>query len=477
MSFLTQTLTLTPPPFRRCLSLALLTTGLCTSHNVWADAAIDALTDPAPPVGTAGLGFSAKGEASPYVGAGARLDVVPLYIYEGERVFLRANRVGIKALANDDQRLELFLEKRLEGFPIRKQPAELAGMAQRTSANDFGLSYSYRQPWGTLKAELAVDAGDTHNGSEARLGYSYNWRSGALSLRPAVSVAFRSARLNDYYYGVKPGEATASRPAYTAGAGVNAAVGLYGVYDLSRHWQVLAGVSATVLGSQAANSPIVEKRVLPAVYLGASYAFEGRKPAPAEASSPTYFKVLYGKANAEGCHLAKIITLRCLKTDKNYPTAVAGIQVGKPFAQNFNDWPIDLVGYAGLTHHDDKGFGPNGLQLDVFMKGYYHGFPWSQRVKTRLGLGIGASLAQRVPYSEYGATSTPGQPTSKLLNYLDPTIDFSVGDALGMRSLKNTYLGIGVSHRSGIFGASRLLGNVNSGSGSNYIYTYLETAL
>ncbi len=33
----------------------------------------------------------------------------------------------------------------------------------------------------------------------------------------------------------------------------------------------------------------------------------------------------------------------------------------------------------------------------------------------------------------------------------------------------------GVSHRSGIFGASRLLGNVNGGS--NYIYTYVETAL
>ncbi|MES2955624.1 MAG: MipA/OmpV family protein, partial [Pseudomonadota bacterium] len=61
------------------------------------------------------------------------------------------------------------------------------------------------------------------------------------------------------------------------------------------------------------------------------------------------------------------------------------------------------------------------------------------------------------------------------LNYLDPSIDFSLGDLIGRPGLKDTYLGFGVSHRSGIFGSSRLLGNVNGGS--NYIYTYIETVL
>jgi outer membrane protein len=49
-----------------------------------------------------------------------------------------------------------------------------------------------------------------------------------------------------------------------------------------------------------------------------------------------------------------------------------------------------------------------------------------------------------------------------------------VGDLIGVRSLKQTYLGFGVSHRSGIFGASPLLGNVSGGS--NYIYSYVESA-
>jgi outer membrane protein len=59
-----------------------------------------------------------------------------------------------------------------------------------------------------------------------------------------------------------------------------------------------------------------------------------------------------------------------------------------------------------------------------------------------------------------------GRGTWKLLNYLDPSIDFAVA--------KDTYLGLGVSHRSGEFGKSQLLGNVNGGS--NFIYVSIETS-
>ncbi|MEO6015668.1 MAG: MipA/OmpV family protein [Polaromonas sp.] len=431
--------------------------------------------------GSAGLGFATRIETSPYVGGGTRFDLMPLYLYEGERLFLHANRLGVKLINQGDrikegygQRLDLFVEQRLEGHPIGdKLPPSLAGMAPRDSGLDVGLSYKYRQPWGTVQAELARDVGGTSNGSEARFGYSYDWRSGAFLLRPSLSVSFRNANLNNYYYGVTPGEATLTRPAYMPGAGVNTQIGLYGSYDLSTRWRLLGGLSATYLGSSVQNSPIVQRRVLPAVYIGAAYDFGGHKREWAEENTPTYFKALYGRASEPSCHLARIITARCASFDNANPTSITGIQVGKPFINQLNGWPLDFAGYVGLTNHNDRGLQPNGAQLDLFMKASYSGFPWSDRVKTRLGLGIGVSMAQRVPYTE--VSSQAGKTTSKLLNYLDPTIDISLGDLIGSRALKETYIGFGVSHRSGIFGASRLLGNVNGGS--NYIYTYLETAL
>ena len=83
--------------------------------------------------------------------------------------------------------------------------------------------------------------------------------------------------------------------------------------------------------------------------------------------------------------------------------------------------------------------------------------------------------ATGAPYVEAKDQAERNRNTSKLLTYLDPTIDFSVGDLFGVRSLKNTFVGIGASHRSGIFGFSQLMNNVNGGS--NYIYTYIEFAI
>ena len=106
------------------------------------------------------------------------------------------------------------------------------------------------------------------------------------------------------------------------------------------------------------------------------------------------------------------------------------------------------------------------------MKAVYSGFPWSERVKTRFGFGAGVSVANRVPWEEASSQARRGRETSRLLQYLDPSVDFSLGDAIGKHSLKNTFVGLGVSHRSGMFGGSRLLGDVNGGS--NYLYTYVE---
>ena len=126
----------------------------------------------------------------------------------------------------------------------------------------------------------------------------------------------------------------------------------------------------------------------------------------------------------------------------------------------------------GLLRHNERGVQPDFWQLNAQIKGYWYGFPWRNQVMTRLGMGVGLSYANGTSMLERRDQDRNGRDTSRLLSYLDPTIDVSVGDLLGVPSMKRTFAGLGVSHRSGIFGASRLLGNVNGGS--NYIYSYLE---
>ena len=85
---------------------------------------------------------------------------------------------------------------------------------------------------------------------------------------------------------------------------------------------------------------------------------------------------------------------------------------------------------------------------------------------------MGLSYAHSASMLELRDQARNGRSTSRLLNYLDPSIDVSVGDLLGLPSMKRTFAGVGVSHRSGIFGSSQIFGNVNGGS--NYIYSYVE---
>jgi outer membrane protein len=142
--------------------------------------------------------------------------------------------------------------------------------------------------------------------------------------------------------------------------------------------------------------------------------------------------------------------------------------------ERVNGWPMDFVGYLSLLRHFENGKQSDSWQVNGYVKVFYYGFPWSKHVRTRVGLGVGFSYAERVPWDEVRDAAQGGS-TSRLLSYLDPTIDFSLGNLVQSKRLDETYLGIGVSHRSGIFGTSQLLNNAEGGS--NYIYVYIETKI
>ena len=187
-------------------------------------------------------------------------------------------------------------------------------------------------------------------------------------------------------------------------------------------------------------------------------------------NNPLIVKVMYGKST--DCNLISVMEFSCASTRTADQTRVSAIEVGRPFVERLNGWPLDFVGYLGLLHHHERGLQQDFWQMDAYMKAFYYGFPWCDRVRTRAGFGLGVSYAQKVPFVEQRDQTLRGRNASKLLNYLDPSIDVSVGDLIGIRTLRETYFGFGASHRSGIFGTSQLLGNANGGS--NYHYSYIE---
>jgi outer membrane protein len=221
--------------------------------------------------GSAGWGIATRFEQSPYRGGGVRIDLLPLYLYEGEYVYLHSYRAGLKLDFGSGKRAAAFLSHRSESFPVERVPASLAGMSTRVPGTDFGLSYEQRFDWGHGFVEVLHDVSNNSGGTEWRLGAATEWWRGRLMLAPYFMLSARDARLNNYYYGVNDSEAAADRPAYRPGGGLNGSIGLNARYDLTDTWHFFAGASATLWASGVRKSPIVDDRVQLAAYGGLAY--------------------------------------------------------------------------------------------------------------------------------------------------------------------------------------------------------------
>lgn len=414
---------------------------------------------------------------SPYRGAGLRHDFLPTYLYEGEHAYLHSLSAGLKfGDAPALPRFDVFLRRRLEGFDYKSVdavPASLAGMARREPGTDAGASVRIRGAWGTGFAELLHDVSNASHGSELRIGYQYPWRRGRLWIRPQAVLGVRDKQLNDYYFGVRPAEANAKRAAYSPGAGVAPELGLYATYDLTRRWRAIAGLTVSRLPASAADSPIVGNATEGRISLGLLYDVSPEHRKTWEEGEPLILRAYNG--DSTDCHDLLIMELRCTSTHTRDRTGVAGFELGRRFIERLNGWPVDIAGFLGIQRHREEGFQPDFWSVRAYFKGYFYGFPWDDRVRTRIGMGVGLSYAERIPLMEVRDLEERGRNTSKLLNTFDPTVDVNVGDIFAIKRLRETYVGLGVSHRSGIFGTSELLGNVDGGS--NYIYAYVETSI
>jgi MipA family protein len=397
-------------------------------------------------------------ESSHYRDGGHDNDFIPLLIYDHERFYLGSYRAGLKLGPG-----EIFVKRRFEGFASNEVPPGMAGTEVRHPGADVGIALKHRLGQGVAYAELMTDASSHSDGSELRLGYrDERWWAGRLRLRPYATLAWRDAKLNDFYYGV---------PGYRAGAGLDLELGVTATYRLNAAWQIIGGVELKRVSSAVSNSPVVEEGLWPSLTLGFMYNFTPQSAPPGE-RKPLIVRAYKGASS--DCDMLVIVTLQCTSTHTQDPTDVIAIEVGQKLYERVNGWNLDIAGFVGLLQHQEKGLQEDFWQVQAYFKLYWYGFPWRERVRTRLGYGTGIAYASRIPFTEQRDQALRGRDTSKLLLYADPSVDFSVGDLIGSRPLRETFLGLGVSHRSGVFGASKLFNNVDGGS--NYIYLFIETS-
>lgn len=216
----------------------------------------------------AGVGL----KRSPYAGAENEAKVLPFLQYESARIRLSGTTLDWKLGTAGP--LSFTLRSRYglsSGYEADDSP-HLTGMSERKDGFWLGARLNWNTEVAKFSAE-ALGATGASKGAHAKLGMERDFRHAKFVFTPRASLAWYDRKYVDYYYGVTPAEATDARPAYRGESAINLELGLRSAYVVDRHSTVFIDMSATSLGSNIKNSPLVDKKLLPAVAIGYLYRF------------------------------------------------------------------------------------------------------------------------------------------------------------------------------------------------------------
>lgn len=143
----------------------------------------------------------------------------------------------------------------------------------RDYAVELGVESMIDGDWGAATLRAFHDVSGTHGGYEISADVSRRWTKGRLSFAPTLGVIYKSAQMNDYYWGVKPGEANAALPTYSAGAGFAFEAGLLANYYFSRNLRLGISLNYEQLADEVAASPLAEDDYVLAWFSGLAWTF------------------------------------------------------------------------------------------------------------------------------------------------------------------------------------------------------------
>ena len=143
----------------------------------------------------------------------------------------------------------------------------------RDYAIELGLELLADGDWGQLQLAAHHDVSSIHDGYELYLDYTYGWRWNRWSVRSEFGASWKSKKLNDYYWGVRPEEANGVFAPYKAGAGLNTHARLKSTWQIDERWQFVMAAELQRLNSEATASGFVAERDVLAYFAGLAYVF------------------------------------------------------------------------------------------------------------------------------------------------------------------------------------------------------------
>ena len=152
-------------------------------------------------------------------------------------------------------------------------PPEPIEVPDRDYAVEAGVELLSDGEWGFAQVSASHDVSDTHGGYELDFNFGRTFRQQRWFVEPSFGLSYKSADLNNYYWGVRPEESNLALAEYEAGAGVNVRAGISACYQLTPNWRFVTALRYERLNNEAAASPLAEDGFVKSGFAGFSFRF------------------------------------------------------------------------------------------------------------------------------------------------------------------------------------------------------------
>jgi MipA family protein len=218
------------------------------------------------------LGLLAGAGQSPFETGGTDTGLIPDFLIEGERFSFGTSGLTYNVLEGAG----LTVSARLAPRWFAADPSDVAGLEHLKRDIPIEAGLSARLALGNVTAEVEAlhDVSDTHGGTAVNAALSTGISvSDRFTVGARLGATWMDADLATYSYGVLPGEATGSLPAYRVKASVIPSISLNASYALSDTVSLTGALETSFLPDSVTDSPIVQRDTVTSVMMGLRYEF------------------------------------------------------------------------------------------------------------------------------------------------------------------------------------------------------------
>ncbi|WP_245686938.1 MipA/OmpV family protein [Shewanella colwelliana] len=378
-------------------------------------------------------------------------DVLPLLKFESDYAFINGMEGGVHLWQQGDHQINAYTRFRFVDIPKELQNESQA------QAFDFGLQYKFTHgPW---EADVAL-LSDSHKRGYLYTRTKYHWQQGDWKLTPYAEFQWKSDDFNQYYYGLEQ---------YDVGGGVQVNAGVEARYHVVSNLYLLGQFGIGRLEDSVSNLPSIDTAYQYESFFGFGFFPEPNKKSyrsvPYSDDSDEFLRLSHGWATPS--NLNEILNWNT-RTDP-YNNQMSSLFYGTRLSETLFTLPIELYFTPGLAWHHSSEVQNDLAEAVVAIKAFY---TFELGPRFRLGVAEGLSYVSSLTHIEGSEIEEKGYKPSKLLNYLDFSLDLNMGDLFNSHNMRNMWLGYAIHHRSGIFETSSAFGRIKGGS--NYQTIYLQ---